>query len=112
MKNSAARQCDGPRRLAASVLLRALRDYAALTGLRRMRKAERDNHRQEPSTRRRQKMIAEVVEFLCSESPFHALCDIDPESLSAVLGRPERMRQFMRALDGEREDTFKVETGV
>ena len=36
MKNSAARQCDGPRRLAASVLLRALRDYAALTGLRRM----------------------------------------------------------------------------
>ena len=93
---------DGLRWLAASVLLRAVRDYATLTGLRKMSTFERETSlgRNGPASMPRQKrlhLIAEVTMFLTTDSVFHELAKIDPDTFAAVLGDPKSMRRFIHS---------------
>jgi len=43
------------------------------------------------------RLIAEVTDFLTTDSVFHELAQIEPHSLASVLGDPEKMRGFIRA---------------
>ena len=93
---------DPHRHLAAAVLLRAMRDYCALTGLLRMRTADleelngRDTQGPKPlSTAKRRRLIAEVTDFLTHDSQFHQLAEVNPEFLAGVLGKPGNMKRFL-----------------
>ena len=92
---------DGHRWLAAAVLLRAVRDYAVLTGLRKMSSFELSSFERSGhhiiSREKKMRLIGEVTDFLTTDSVFHELAQIEPHSLASVLGNPESMRGFIRA---------------